>query len=116
MLNHALAGIPEDRIRYHACWGSWHGPHTYDLPLKEIVDIMLTVRAGAYLVEAGNVRHELDWQVWQEVKLPEGKLLGPGVVSHATNVVDGYQPSGPQPPAGRQQGGDGDHRPWPADF
>ncbi len=88
VLNHALAGISEEQIRYHVCWGSWHGPHTFDLPLKEIVDLMLSVRAGAYLVEAGNVRHELDWQVWQEVKLPDGKLLGPGVVSHATNVVE----------------------------
>ena len=88
LLNHALADIPEDRIRYHVCWGSWHGPHTFDLPLKEIVDIILTVRAGAYMVEAGNVRHEMDWEVWQDVKLPDHKVLGPGVVSHATNVVE----------------------------
>jgi 5-methyltetrahydropteroyltriglutamate--homocysteine methyltransferase len=87
-LNNALKGIPEDRVRYHICWGSWHGPHTTDLPLKDIVDVLLTVRAGCYSVEAGNVRHEHEWKVWRDVKLPEGKLLMPGVVSHATNVVE----------------------------
>jgi 5-methyltetrahydropteroyltriglutamate--homocysteine methyltransferase len=87
-LNHALEGLPEDRIRYHICWGSWHGPHTTDLPLKDIVDVLLSVRAGCYSVEAGNVRHEHEWKVWRDVKLPEGKLLMPGVVSHATNVVE----------------------------
>lgn len=87
-LNHALSGLPEDRIRYHICWGSWHGPHTTDLPLEDIVDVMLGVKAGAYSVEAGNVRHEHEWRVWQDVKLPAGKLLIPGVVSHATNVVE----------------------------
>jgi 5-methyltetrahydropteroyltriglutamate--homocysteine methyltransferase len=87
-LNHALEGLPEDRIRYHICWGSWHGPHTTDLPLKDIVDVLLTVRAGCYSVEAGNVRHEHEWKVWRDVKLPEGKVLMPGVVSHATNVVE----------------------------
>jgi 5-methyltetrahydropteroyltriglutamate--homocysteine methyltransferase len=87
-LNHALRGIPEDRVRYHICWGSWHGPHTTDLPLRAIVDLLLRVRAGAYSVEAGNVRHEHEWKVWRDTKLPEGKLLIPGVVSHATNVVE----------------------------
>jgi 5-methyltetrahydropteroyltriglutamate--homocysteine methyltransferase len=87
-LNHALRGVPEDRIRYHICWGSWHGPHTTDIPLASIVDVMLKVRAGAYSVEAGNVRHEHEWRVWKDVKLPEGKILIPGVVSHATNVVE----------------------------
>jgi 5-methyltetrahydropteroyltriglutamate--homocysteine methyltransferase len=87
-LNHALAGLPEDRIRYHICWGSWHGPHSTDLPLENIVDVMLKVRAGAFSVEAGNVRHEHEWRVWRDVKLPEGKLLIPGVVSHATNVLE----------------------------
>ena len=87
-LNHALAGLPEDRIRYHICWGSWHGPHTTDIPLASIVDIMLKVRAGAFSVEAGNVRHEHEWKVWRETKLPDGKILIPGVVSHATNVVE----------------------------
>jgi 5-methyltetrahydropteroyltriglutamate--homocysteine methyltransferase len=88
ILNHALEGIREDRVRYHICWGSWHGPHTTDMPLRDIVDIMLRVKAQAYLVEAGNVRHEHEYKVWQEVKLPSGKILIPGVVSHATNVVE----------------------------
>jgi 5-methyltetrahydropteroyltriglutamate--homocysteine methyltransferase len=87
-LNHALKGIPEDRVRYHICWGSWHGPHTADLPLREIADVMLRVRAQAYSVEAGNVRHEHEHKVWGEIKLPAGKILIPGVVSHATNVVE----------------------------
>ncbi len=87
-LNHALRGLPQDRIRYHICWGSWHGPHTTDIPLADIVDLVLSVTAGAYSVEAGNVRHEHEWRVWQDVKLPAGKLLIPGVVSHATNIVE----------------------------
>jgi len=87
-LNHALEGIPEDRVRFHICWGSWHGPHKTDVPLKDVVDLLLKVRAGAYSVEAGNVRHEHEWKVWQETKLPDGKLLIPGVVSHATNVLE----------------------------
>ena len=87
-LNHALAGIPEERVRYHMCWGSWHGPHLTDIPLRDIVDLLLTIRAGAYSLEAGNVRHEHEWKVWRDVKLPDGKTLIPGVVSHATNVVE----------------------------
>ncbi len=88
VLNHALQGIPEDRIRYHVCWGSWPGPHTTDVPLRKIVDLILKVRAGAYLIEAGSPRHEHEWRVWEEVKLPEGKVLVPGVISHCTNVVE----------------------------
>ena len=87
-LNHALHGIPEDRVRHHICWGSWHGPHTTDLPLRDIVDVMLNVKAQAYSIEAGNVRHEHEYKVWRDVKLPDGKILIPGVVSHATNVVE----------------------------
>jgi 5-methyltetrahydropteroyltriglutamate--homocysteine methyltransferase len=87
-LNHALRGLPEDRIRYHICWGSWHGPHSTDLPLASIVDVLLKVKAGAFSVEAGNVRHEHEWKVWRDVQLPEGKILIPGVVSHATNVLE----------------------------
>jgi 5-methyltetrahydropteroyltriglutamate--homocysteine methyltransferase len=87
-LNHALSGIPEEKVRYHCCWGSWHGPHTDDIPLQHIVDLMLLVRAQAYSVEAGNVRHEHEWKVWREVKLPAGKILIPGVVSHKTEVVE----------------------------
>jgi 5-methyltetrahydropteroyltriglutamate--homocysteine methyltransferase len=87
-LNQALRGLPEDRIRYHICWGSWHGPHTTDLPLANIVDVLLQVHAEAFSVEAGNVRHAHEWKVWRDVKLPDGKILIPGVVSHATNVVE----------------------------
>ena len=87
-LNHALGGIPEGRVRYHMCWGSWHGPHLTDIPLRDIVDLLLTIRAGAYSLEAGNVRHEHEWKVWRDVTLPPGKVLIPGVVSHATNVVE----------------------------
>ena len=87
-VNHALQGIPEDRVRYHICWGSWHGPHTHDLPLKHVIDLMLEVNAGAYSVEAANPRHEHEWKIWKETKLPAGKILIPGVVSHASNVVE----------------------------
>jgi 5-methyltetrahydropteroyltriglutamate--homocysteine methyltransferase len=88
VLNHALEGIPEDRIRYHVCWGSWPGPHVTDVPLRKIADLILKVRAGAYLIEAANPRHEHEWRVWKDVKLPDGKLLVPGVVSHGSNVVE----------------------------
>src|SRR5262245_7485296 len=87
-LNHALADIPPDRVRYHLCWGSWHGPHVTDVPLRDIVDIVLRVHAGAYCVEAANPRHEHEWQVWEGVKLPDGKILIPGVVAHTTNIVE----------------------------
>jgi 5-methyltetrahydropteroyltriglutamate--homocysteine methyltransferase len=87
-VNHALEGIPEDRVRFHICWGSWHGPHKGDVPLKDIVDLLLKVKAQAYSVEAGNVRHEHEWKVFRAVKLPEGKIVIPGVVSHATNVLE----------------------------
>ena len=88
VLNHALEGIPEDRVRYHVCWGSWPGPHTTDVPLRDIVDLILQVRAGAYVIEGANPRHEHEWKVWQSVKLPAGKVLVPGVISHATNIVE----------------------------
>lgn len=87
-LNHALRGLPSDRIRYHLCWGSWHGPHTTDLGLRDIVDTVLTINADAITFEAANVRHEHEYRVWDDVALPEGKVLLPGVVSHATNVVE----------------------------
>jgi 5-methyltetrahydropteroyltriglutamate--homocysteine methyltransferase len=87
-LNHALEGIPEDRVRYHVCWGSWPGPHVSDVALRDIVDLILKVRAGAYVIESANPRHEHEWQVWKNVKLPDGKVLIPGVISHATNVVE----------------------------
>jgi 5-methyltetrahydropteroyltriglutamate--homocysteine methyltransferase len=88
LVNHALQGIPEDKVRYHICWGSWHGPHVTDIPLMAIVDIMLQVKAECYSIEAANARHEHEWKIWRDVKLPEGKTLMPGVVSHATNVVE----------------------------
>jgi 5-methyltetrahydropteroyltriglutamate--homocysteine methyltransferase len=87
-LNHALRGLPRDRIRFHLCWGSWHGPHVTDIPLRDIVNVMLAVDCQAYSFEAGNVRHEHEWRVWEEVELPAGKILIPGVVSHATNGVE----------------------------
>ncbi len=87
-LNHAIRGLPKDRIRFHLCWGSWHGPHTTDIPMRDIVEVMLAVDCQAYSFEAGNVRHEHEWRVWQDVKLPGDKLILPGVVSHATNVVE----------------------------
>jgi 5-methyltetrahydropteroyltriglutamate--homocysteine methyltransferase len=87
-LNHALRDIPEDRIRYHVCFGSWHVPHTSDAPLEDIVDIILTVRAGAYSLEAANPRHEHEWRVWQKVKLPPGKILIPGVITHHIITVE----------------------------
>jgi 5-methyltetrahydropteroyltriglutamate--homocysteine methyltransferase len=87
-LNHALRNVPESQVRYHLCWGSWHGPHAYDLEISNIVDIILKVRAQAYLVEGANARHEHEYAVWDSVKLPEGKILIPGVVTHSTDVVE----------------------------
>jgi 5-methyltetrahydropteroyltriglutamate--homocysteine methyltransferase len=87
-LNHALDGVPQERVRFHICWGSWNGPHMFDIPLKDIVDLVLQVRAGAYLFEAANPRHEHEWRLWENVALPAGKILVPGVISHATNVVE----------------------------
>jgi len=87
-LNYALRNIAEDRVRYHLCWGSWHGPHAYDLELDRIVDIVLKVKAQAYLIEGANARHEHEVAVWEKVKLPAGKILIPGVVTHSTDVVE----------------------------
>jgi 5-methyltetrahydropteroyltriglutamate--homocysteine methyltransferase len=88
VLNHAIADLPPERMRYHVCWGSWPGPHTTDVPLEDIVDLILSVRVGAYVIEGANPRHEHEWKMWQSVKLPQGKVLIPGVISHATNVVE----------------------------
>ncbi len=87
-LNHALRGIPEEQVRFHLCWGSWHGPHTTDIEFRHVIDLMLQVNAGTYSFEAGNARHEHEWRIWQDVALPDGKVIAPGVVSHATNVVE----------------------------
>jgi 5-methyltetrahydropteroyltriglutamate--homocysteine methyltransferase len=87
-LNHAMRNIPGDRVRYHLCWGSWHGPHAFDLELAQIVDIVLKVKAQAFLIEGANARHEHEVAVWDQVELPAGKILIPGVVTHSTDVVE----------------------------
>ncbi len=87
-LNHALRGLPEDRIRYHVCFGSWHGPHAFDPPLADAIDLVLRVTAQYYLMEQANPRHEHEWKIWEDVTLPDGKVLVPGVVTHHTNVVE----------------------------
>jgi 5-methyltetrahydropteroyltriglutamate--homocysteine methyltransferase len=87
-LNHALAGIPEESVRYHICFGSWHVPHVSDAPLEEMIDLILQVNAAAYSFEAANPRHEHEWTVWESRKLPEGKVLIPGVVTHHTTIVE----------------------------
>ncbi len=87
-LNHGLRDLPIDRVRFHMCWGSYHGPHKYDIPLKDIVDIVLKVRAGAYSIEASNPCHEHEWRVWEDVKLPDGKILIPGVVGNYSDFIE----------------------------
>jgi 5-methyltetrahydropteroyltriglutamate--homocysteine methyltransferase len=87
-LNHALAGIPAERVRYHLCWGSWQGPHLHDLGLRDIVDLLLRVKAQAYSVEAATPRHAYEWRVWEDVQLPADKVLIPGVIAHTTAVVE----------------------------
>jgi 5-methyltetrahydropteroyltriglutamate--homocysteine methyltransferase len=88
VLNDSIQGLPPDRIRYHVCWGSWPGPHVSDVPLRDIADLILSVKVGAYVIEGANPRHEHEWVVWKDVKLPAGRVLIPGVISHATNVVE----------------------------
>jgi 5-methyltetrahydropteroyltriglutamate--homocysteine methyltransferase len=88
ILNHAIEGLPQERVRYHICWGSWPGPHTSDVPLKDIVDVVLKAKVGAFVIEGANPRHEHEWKVWKDAKLGPGQLLIPGVISHATNVVE----------------------------
>ena len=87
-LNHALSGIPEERVRYHVCFGSWHGPHAYDPPLADLIDLVLRVNARYYSIEQANPRHEHEWRLWEDVALPDGKVLIPGVVTHHTIVVE----------------------------
>jgi 5-methyltetrahydropteroyltriglutamate--homocysteine methyltransferase len=88
VINHALRGIPEEQVRYHVCWGSWPGPHTSDVPLREIADLIMKIHAQGFSIEAANPRHEWEWTVWQDVKLPDGKILIPGVISHAVSHVE----------------------------
>ena len=87
-LNHALRDIPPERVRFHVCWGSYHGPHKHDLPLRDFVDLILAVRAEGYSIEASNPRHDHEWRVWEDVNLPDGKILIPGVVGHASDFVE----------------------------
>jgi 5-methyltetrahydropteroyltriglutamate--homocysteine methyltransferase len=87
-LNFALRGIPEDRVRVHVCWGNAEAPHTRDAALRDVVDLVLAVNAGAYSVEAANPRHAHEWAVWRDIKLPEGKVLIPGVIDNTTNFVE----------------------------
>jgi 5-methyltetrahydropteroyltriglutamate--homocysteine methyltransferase len=88
IINTAIKGLPVEKIRYHVCWGSWPGPHVSDVPLKDIVDLILGVKVGAYVIEGANPRHEHEWKVWKDAKLAPGQVLIPGVISHATNVVE----------------------------
>ena len=87
-LNFALEGIPEEQVRFHVCWGNNEGPHVHDVALKDIVDIVLQVHAGAYSIEAANPRHAHEWRMWQDVKLPDGKVLIPGVIDSTTNFIE----------------------------
>ena len=87
-VNYAIRGLPVDRIRFHLCWGSWHGSHITDPPMADIVDVLLAINAGSYSFEAAGARHEHEWKVWRDVKLPDGKVILPGVITHSTNVVE----------------------------
>jgi len=88
ILNEAIKGLPREKIRYHVCWGSWPGPHVSDIPLKTIVNLILKLKVGAFVIEGANPRHEHEWRVWESVKLPQDAMLIPGVISHATNIVE----------------------------
>jgi 5-methyltetrahydropteroyltriglutamate--homocysteine methyltransferase len=88
VLNYSIRGLPEDKIRFHLCWGSWHGPHTTDIPMKHLLDLMMEVKAYGYSFEAANPRHEHEWKLWKDVKVPDGKVIMPGVVTHSTNLIE----------------------------
>jgi 5-methyltetrahydropteroyltriglutamate--homocysteine methyltransferase len=87
-LNHALRGIPRELVRFHCCWGSWHGPHTTDIAMSDLVDMLVQIEAGSYSFEAANARHEHEWRVWRDARIPDDVVLVPGVVGHATNVIE----------------------------
>jgi 5-methyltetrahydropteroyltriglutamate--homocysteine methyltransferase len=87
-LNHALRDCPKDQVRLHVCWGSGHGPHVHDIPLRDIINVIFAVNAGSYSIEASNARHEWEWTVFEDVKLPEGTTLVPGVVGHHSHFVE----------------------------
>jgi 5-methyltetrahydropteroyltriglutamate--homocysteine methyltransferase len=88
IINHAVDGLPEELVRFHVCWGSGHRPHVTDIDLQDIADLLLKINAQAYSVEAGNVRHAHEWTVWRDIEIPDGKILVPGVISHATDLVE----------------------------
>jgi 5-methyltetrahydropteroyltriglutamate--homocysteine methyltransferase len=88
LLNHALEGIPEEKIRYHLCWGSWLGPHSTDLPLREVIDLLVKIKASQYSFEAANPQHEHEWKVWEGAVLPDGRAVIPGVVTHKTTILE----------------------------
>ena len=87
-LNHALRGIPRELVRFHCCWGSWHGPHSTDIGMADLVDMLVQIDAGSYSFEAANARHEHEWRIWKDAPLPDDVVLVPGVVGHATNVLE----------------------------
>jgi 5-methyltetrahydropteroyltriglutamate--homocysteine methyltransferase len=87
-LNNALANVPADRVRIHLCWGNYEGPHHYDVPLRDIIDIIFKVRAGGISYEASNPRHEHEWAVFKSTKVPDGKVLIPGVIDSVTNFIE----------------------------
>ncbi|MDT2020128.1 cobalamin-independent methionine synthase II family protein [Methylocella sp. CPCC 101449] len=88
LINHSLRGIPQEMVRYHVCWGSWNGPHTTDVPLTDIIDDFLKIKANCFVIEGANPRHEHEWKVWGNGRFPKDKMLATGVISHATNVVE----------------------------
>jgi 5-methyltetrahydropteroyltriglutamate--homocysteine methyltransferase len=88
VLNYALGGIPPEQVRVHVCWGNYHGPHHRDVPLQDIIDLLLNIHAGAFSLEAANPRHEHEWMVFEQVRLPEGKVLIPGVIDTCTNYIE----------------------------
>ena len=87
-LNHAIGDIPEEKVRFHTCWGSYKGPHKYDVSLRDMIDLILKVKAVGYSIEASNPMHEHEWTVWKDVKLPDGKVLIPGVIGHASDFIE----------------------------
>jgi 5-methyltetrahydropteroyltriglutamate--homocysteine methyltransferase len=87
-LKRALSGVPRELTRYHVCWGSWNGPHSNDIALRDMIDLILQVPVGGYSLEQANPRHEHEWEVWKDVKLPDDQVLLPGLISHATNIVE----------------------------
>src|SRR4029453_11920138 len=110
-LNHALDGIPQDRVRYHMCWGSWHGPHLTDIPLRDIVDLLLTVRAGALSLESGNVRQATEWKVWRDATRPRPTVLFSIRGSSRTRPTSSSIPSSSPPGSSNTQGWS-DARTW----